>query len=74
VVWGERDRAIPPHHGQRAHEVLPASRLEVFAGAGHFPHHEDPGRFVALVREFVATTEPAAHDGDAWRERLRRGA
>jgi hypothetical protein len=24
--------------------------------------------------EFVATTEPARHDRDAWRERLRRGA
>ncbi|HEY7069884.1 MAG TPA: alpha/beta fold hydrolase [Acidimicrobiales bacterium] len=74
VVWGERDGVIPPHHGQRAHEALPGSRLEVFAGAGHFPHHEDPERFVSLVRDFVATTEPAAHDREAWRERLRRGA
>jgi pimeloyl-ACP methyl ester carboxylesterase len=74
VVWGERDGVIPPEHGQRAHEALAGSRLEVFAGAGHFPHHEDPERFVTLVREFVATTEPAAHDRDAWRERLRRGA
>ena len=74
VVWGERDGVIPPEHGQRAHEALAGSRLEVFAGAGHFPHHEDPERFVTVVREFVATTEPAAHDRDAWRERLRRGA
>jgi len=26
------------------------------------------------MREFVATTEPARHDRDAWRERLRQGA
>jgi pimeloyl-ACP methyl ester carboxylesterase len=54
-------------------EALRTSRLEIFAGAGHFPHH-DPDRFVALVREFVATTEPARHDREAWRERLGQGA
>ena len=74
VVWGDRDGVIPVHHGRQAHEALPASRLEIFAGAGHFPHHDDPDRFVALMREFVATTEPARHDRDAWRERLRQGA
>jgi pimeloyl-ACP methyl ester carboxylesterase len=74
VVWGDRDGVIPVHHGRQAHEALPASRLEIFAGAGHFPHHDDPDRFVALMREFVATTEPARHDRDAWRERLRKGA
>jgi pimeloyl-ACP methyl ester carboxylesterase len=74
VVWGDRDGVIPARHGRQAHEALPASRLELFAGAGHFPHHDDPNRFVALVREFVATTEPARHDRDAWRERLRKGA
>jgi len=74
VVWGDRDGVIPPQHGRRAHAALPASRLEVFAGAGHFPHHDDPDRFVALVRDFVAGTEPARHDREAWRARLRRGA
>ena len=74
VVWGDRDGVIPVQHGRQAHEALPASRLEIFAGAGHFPHHDDPDRFVALMREFVATTEPARHDRDAWRERLRQGA
>jgi len=74
VVWGDRDGVIPVHHGRQAHEALPASRLEIFAGAGHFPHHDDPDRFVALMRRFVATTEPARHDRDAWRERLRQGA
>jgi hypothetical protein len=73
VVWGDRGGVIPVHHGRQAHEALPTSRLEIFAGAGHFSHHDDPDRFVALMREFVATTEPARHDRDAWRERLRQG-
>jgi hypothetical protein len=52
---------------------MPGSRLEIVEGAGHFPHHADPERFVALLREFVASTEPARYDPDRWRDLLRRG-
>jgi pimeloyl-ACP methyl ester carboxylesterase len=55
-VWGAKDRLIPSWHGVLAHRALPGSRLEVFEGAGHFPHLSDPERFVAVVRDFVATT------------------
>ena len=65
---------IPVAHGRTAHGVMPSSRLEVFAGAGHFPHHAEPDRFVAVVREFVATTDPARFDRERWRARLRREA
>ncbi|UTI65189.1 alpha/beta fold hydrolase [Paraconexibacter antarcticus] len=60
LVWGERDRIIPLHHGRRAHELMPESRLEVFPGAGHFPFRDDPGRFVDVLTQFVAATQPAA--------------
>ena len=36
-------------HAHLAHEAMPGSRLEIFAGAGHFPHHADPDRFVGLA-------------------------
>ncbi|MFL5820250.1 MAG: alpha/beta fold hydrolase [Solirubrobacteraceae bacterium] len=62
VVWGARDRIIPAAHGVRAHELMPGSRLEVFDQAGHFPHHDEPVRFFALLRDFLATTEPASVD------------
>ena len=45
VVWGERDPIIPVAHGREAHAAMPGSRLEVFAGAGHFPYLDDPVRF-----------------------------
>lgn len=60
LMWGERDRIIPLGHGQRAHELMPSSRLEVFPGAGHFPFRDDPDRFVEVLSRFVAETEPAA--------------
>jgi hypothetical protein len=43
----------------------------VFPGCGHFPHREDPARFVALLEQFVAETEPAALAEARWRELLR---
>jgi len=73
VLWGEHDAIIPPGHARLAHRALAGSRLELFADAGHFPHHQDPARFVALVREFIATTAPATYDPSYWRERLRQG-
>ncbi len=74
LVAGDRDPVIPLHHAQIAHDALPGSRLSVFTGANHFPHRHDPGRFVAMLREFVAGTTPYRHDPAAWRELLRNGA
>lgn len=73
LVWGDRDGVIPVAHGHLAHAAMPASRLEVFAGAGHFPHHAEPERFVALLRAFVDETAPARFDADRWVDRLRTG-
>src|SRR4051794_7613393 len=67
IVWGERDSIIPPRHGQAAHEAMPGSRLEVFAGVGHVPHHADPQRFADLLEEFCLATEPAQLGADHWR-------
>jgi len=63
LVWGERDPIIPVAHGHAAHALMPGSRLEVFPGAGHFPHRDDPVAFVELVGEFMRENEPAALDG-----------
>lgn len=58
IVWGDHDAIIPVQHALDAHEAIPGSRLEVFEGAGHFPHAEEPLRFARLLADFVATTEP----------------
>jgi pimeloyl-ACP methyl ester carboxylesterase len=73
LVWGQHDAVIPVHHGKIAHAAMPSSRLEVFPDAGHFPHHSDPARFVAALRDFLATTSPASFTSDQWRALLRRG-
>jgi pimeloyl-ACP methyl ester carboxylesterase len=68
IMWGDDDPIIPARHGIRAHELMPGSRLRIFEGAGHFPHHDDPAGFVTTLREFVDTTQPSEPDDD----RLRR--
>ena len=50
ILWGARDRIIPIGHGRRAHEMIPGSRFEVFESAGHFPHLDEPQRFVDTLR------------------------
>jgi pimeloyl-ACP methyl ester carboxylesterase len=71
IVWGDHDRMIPVQHGRDAHALMPGSRLEVFAGAGHFPFNDDPERFVAVLTDFIATTEPARFDDDLVRRLMR---
>jgi pimeloyl-ACP methyl ester carboxylesterase len=74
IVWGERDPIIPVDHGRAAHELVPRSRLEVFPSAGHFPHLDDPLRFVRVLADFIETSQPARVDAGRWGELLRTGA
>ncbi|MFD6389836.1 alpha/beta fold hydrolase [Nocardia sp. NPDC060259] len=73
IVGGTRDTVIPSSHAERAHRAFPGSMLEIFEGAGHFPHHYDPDRFVKLIRAFIDSTQPAVFDPQRWQRTLRRG-
>jgi pimeloyl-ACP methyl ester carboxylesterase len=72
-VWGTDDPVIPVAHARDAHASMPGSRLELFDAAGHFPHCEDPERFVRVLEAFVDATEPARVSARRWRELLTRG-
>ena len=71
IVWGERDPIIPTDHGRAAHAAIPGSRLEIFEGAGHFPHREHPVRFVSVLEDFMRTTEPARIADEEWTALMR---
>jgi pimeloyl-ACP methyl ester carboxylesterase len=72
LVWGDRDAVIPVEHAHTIASAMPAARLELFRGAGHFPHHHDAARFLATLVDFCRTPAPE-HDDVSWRELLRRG-
>ncbi len=75
LVWGEKDTVIPVRHAHDLHAQLTGSRLEVFPGAGHFPQVDDPGRFAAVVSEFLRSTadqvRPPAERADRWARAVR---
>ncbi|MUM17279.1 hypothetical protein BI330_12915 [Mycobacterium sp. CBMA 623] len=73
LVWGSDDLVIPVSHGHLAHSAMPGSSLEIFEKSGHFPFHDDPERFIRIVRQFIDSTEPAEYDEAELRRMLRIG-
>ena len=70
LVAGNQDSVIPIAHTLAAHDVLPDSRLEIFDDAGHFPHIDQPQRFVHLLHDFLIATAPAEVDAQSIRRQL----
>jgi pimeloyl-ACP methyl ester carboxylesterase len=68
IVWGARDRIIPISHAHRAHELVPASRLEIFERSGHFPHLDEPRRFASILEQWIESTEPAQNTEEQFRD------
>ncbi|SHX33691.1 alpha/beta hydrolase fold family hydrolase [Mycobacteroides abscessus subsp. abscessus] len=73
LIWGSDDLVIPVSHGHLAHAAMPGSALEIFDKSGHFPFHDDPERFIGIVRQFIASTEPGEYNEDELRRLLRTG-
>jgi pimeloyl-ACP methyl ester carboxylesterase len=73
VIWGSRDPIVPAVHADTVRTVVPNARVEVFEGAGHWPHLDDPDRFCAVLLDFLASTAPASYDRDTWRSLLSQG-
>lgn len=53
IMWGERDRLIPPDNAARFARDITGSRVLTFATLGHVPHEEDPVVTLAAVRRFL---------------------
>ncbi len=53
ILWGGRDRLIPPEVGRRLQADIAGSELVVFDDLGHVPQEEDPQRTVAAVLKFL---------------------
>ena len=53
ILWGGRDRLIPPDSAERFNAEIAGSRLVVFDELGHVPQEEDPARTVAALRAFL---------------------
>ena len=57
IIWGDRDRILPPHHFDSARRLLPHAQTHMFDGIGHAPQIECPNEFASRLRSFVAEVE-----------------
>ena len=53
VVWAKEDRVMPPEHGRRLAELLPAGRFVEVADSYTLIPEDRPAELARLLREFV---------------------
>lgn len=53
ILWGGRDRLIPPVHAERFHRDIAGSQVVTFDDLGHVPQEEDPERTLAAALPFL---------------------
>ncbi|EKF17505.1 proline iminopeptidase-family hydrolase [Nitratireductor pacificus] len=55
IVVGRHDE-ITPNCARLMKEAMPHARLEVFEASAHMPFHEEPERFLQVMRDFLDAT------------------
>ncbi len=53
VVWGARDNFVPVSVARTQTQAFPSARIEVLAGAGHWPQLDSPAAVESLVAGFL---------------------
>jgi pimeloyl-ACP methyl ester carboxylesterase len=53
VLWGASDGIVSTDYGRAYAAEIPGARFEVIEEAGHYPHVEQPARFLELVEQFA---------------------
>ena len=53
VLWGASDGVVTPSYGRAYSALIPGSRFDVIAEAGHHPEIEQPEAFVERVAAFL---------------------
>jgi haloalkane dehalogenase len=53
IVWGMKDSAFKPYQLARWQQLLPEATVAPLAGAGHWPHEEDPRGVIEAIERFL---------------------
>jgi non-heme chloroperoxidase len=64
LLWGSADAFVPRTDCDTLRSVLPAAQLQVYEGAGHALHWEQPARAADDLRRFVDALQASAAPGD----------
>jgi pimeloyl-ACP methyl ester carboxylesterase len=63
VIFGERDRLVPPRLGVRLVQQLPDAQLVVLPGVGHVPQIEAMDETLEHVTSFLASAPRGTNRG-----------
>lgn len=58
ILWGGKDRMVPPDHAQRFARDIAGSQVVIFDDLGHVPQEEAPQRALKPVQAFLQTLAP----------------
>jgi pimeloyl-ACP methyl ester carboxylesterase len=61
IVWGADDQVLPVEHAEVVGARAPDAHVEIFEDSGHFPHKDDPERFIGFLTTFIRNTQPAVY-------------
>jgi pimeloyl-ACP methyl ester carboxylesterase len=56
LLWGASDRIVAPGYAEAYARLIPGSRMETVAEAGHHPDLEQPERSVEQIAAFLSST------------------
>ncbi len=58
IIWGREDAWQKVKYGERLHQDIRGSRMDIIPKAGHYVMEDDPQRVVWDIREFLRNTAP----------------
>jgi pimeloyl-ACP methyl ester carboxylesterase len=53
ILWGQKDRLIPPSLAERFHQDIDNSQVHIFPALGHVPQEENPQQTVEVLLDFL---------------------
>jgi 4,5:9,10-diseco-3-hydroxy-5,9,17-trioxoandrosta-1(10),2-diene-4-oate hydrolase len=53
IVWGTEEKLFPISHAEKAHRLMPDSKIQLIEDAGHIPFFDQPDRFNNAVKQFL---------------------
>ena len=60
IVWGTRDRVLPPRQGARCARAIPGAELRIVPGVGHIPMADAPELVARTILDFTRRSREGA--------------
>jgi pimeloyl-ACP methyl ester carboxylesterase len=53
LIWGQNDEQVKVKYAKQMYKAIPNSKLEILENTAHFPHTENPKKFLYYVLDFL---------------------